>query len=256
MLKNITFIFVFLLIITSCKSTKDSSKNITNLSARNIIKNNKKARFDKTHIKASLLVKYQGKTDLPKLNASMRLVKDSVIWLSFSKLGFPVAKLMITPTEVKFYEKISKSYFVGNYEFISNLLGADFDFNKVQNLFFGEALLDLNNDKYKAGINQNSYELTLKKENDLFEVLFLINPVTFKLVKEEFKQKDKDQILTILYKDYDKINESLFPKGFIIKAQNKKRITLIDVNYKNVLFDTPMRFPFKIPSGYRQIKIK
>ncbi|MCK5637269.1 MAG: DUF4292 domain-containing protein, partial [Flavobacteriaceae bacterium] len=141
-------------------------------------------------------------------------------------------------------------------EFISNLLGADFDFNKVQNLFYGETLLDLNNDKYKARVSQNAYELTPKKENKIFEILFFINPVTFKLAKEEFKQKDKDQILTILYKDFDKINESLFPKGFIIKAQGKKRKTTIDVNYKNVLFDTPISFPFKIPSGYRKIEIK
>ncbi len=256
MLKNITLIFVFLLLLTSCKSTKDTSNNIANLSAKNVIKKNNEVRFDKTKIKASLLVKYQGKADLPNLNASMRLVKDSVIWLSFSKLGFPIAKLMITPTEVKFYEKISRSYFVGNYEFISNLLGADFDFNKVQNLFYGETLLDLNNDKYKARVSQNAYELTPKKENKIFEILFFINPVTFKLAKEEFKQKDKDQILTILYKDFDKINESLFPKGFIIKAQGKKRKTTIDVNYKNVLFDTPISFPFKIPSGYRKIEIK
>ncbi|MCK5637268.1 MAG: DUF4292 domain-containing protein, partial [Flavobacteriaceae bacterium] len=98
MLKNITLIFVFLLLLTSCKSTKDTSNNIANLSAKNVIKKNNEVRFDKTKIKASLLVKYQGKADLPNLNASMRLVKDSVIWLSFSKLGFPIAKLMITPT--------------------------------------------------------------------------------------------------------------------------------------------------------------
>jgi len=256
MLKNITLVFVFLLLITSCKSTKDNTNNIANLSAKNVINNNNNVSFDRSKIKATLLVKYQGKADLPNLNASMRMVKDSIIWLSFSKLGFPFAKLMVTPTEVKFYEKISKSYFIGNYEFISNLLGADFDFNKVQNLIYGEALLDLNKDKYKAKINQNTYELTPKKENDIFKVLFYIDPVTFKLAKEEFKQEDKDQILTILYKEFDKINESLFPKGFIIKAQDKNRKTTIDVNYKNVLFDTPMSFPFNIPNGYRKIKIK
>ena len=58
-------------------------------------------------------------------------------------MGFPIAKALITPTEIKFYEKISKTYFVGNYELISNWLGTSFDFDMIQNLFFGEALIDL-----------------------------------------------------------------------------------------------------------------
>lgn len=256
MFKNSVIFIFFLLLITSCKTTKNTTGNIAHLSAKKIIKKNDKAGFNRSSIKASLSIKYKGKTNLPSMNGSMRMVKDSVIWISLSKLGFPVAKLMITPKEVKFYEKVSKTYFSGNYKIISALLGSEFDFEMVQNVFLGEPLFLLKNEKYKVSIRENSYELVPKSENPLLDLFFLIDPVTFKLAKEEFNFVEKGQNLTILYKDFNKIDESLFPKGFVIKATDKNNKTIIDVNYRNVIFDGEMRFPFKIPNEYKLIKIK
>ena len=256
MFRHSVIIISLLLLITSCKSTKNTTVKIAPLSAKNIIKKNDKTKFDRSSIKASLSIKYKGRSDLPSLNGSIRMIKDSVIWISLSKLGFPIAKLIITPQEVKFYEKVSKSYFEGDYQLISDLLGTEFDFAMVQNVFLGEPLFNLKNEKYKANIRENNYKLVPKSKNLILELFFLIDPVTFKLRQEEFKYVEKGQNLTILYKDFHKIDESLFPNGFTIKATDKKNQTIIDVNYRNVLFDSKMGFPFKIPNGYKLIKIK
>jgi hypothetical protein len=256
MIKRGAIFIVFLTLITSCKSSKITDASIANLSARNIIKNNDDLRFDKINLRANLFVKYDGKAELPNLNASMRMVKDSVIWISFSKLGFPVAKLMITQDSVRFYEKISKTYFDGDFELISQSLGTDFDFTKVQNLFLGETLIDMKLDKYKSTIDSNLYRLNSKNKNAIFEVLFWISPNNFKLKKEEIKHPFKEQILTILYKDFDKIDESLFPKGFIVQVKDKNKKTRIEVNYKNVFFNTNLSFPFAVPNGYKKIELK
>jgi len=255
MKKSLVFL-VFLTLTISCKSTKVSNENITNLSAKKVINKNKKAAFDRTSIRASLLVKYKGKNELPNVKTSLRIAKDSIIWLSFSKLGFPIAKALITPNEIKFYEKISKTYFVGNYELISNWLGTSFDFEMIQNLFFGEALIDLTNEKHQVGIHEGMYKINPKIQNPLFDIFYWMDPNTFKLSKEEINHVGKNQKLTIHYKDFNKINESFFPKGFVIKAVDKKRKTYIDVNYKNVIFESPLRFPFKIPNGYSNIELK
>ena len=249
----ILFVFVSLV---SCKSTKVSSKSINSLSGKTIVKKNKDASLDQLVIKASLLIKYRGKEDLPNINGSLRMIKDSIIWLNFSKLGFPIAKLKITPNEVKFYEKLGKTYFEGDFELISEWLGTDFDFLKIQNLFIGEALLNLEDQKYQVNIVENYYELRPKKENDLYDILYWIDPYNFKIAKEEVRHAEKNQKLTILYKDFDKNNESLFPRGFLITAIGDLQTTIIDVSYKNVQFNAPLKFPFEIPSGYRIIEFK
>ncbi len=78
----------------------------------------------------------------------------------------------------------------------------------------------------------------------------------FKFDPFELRHYEKNQILTILYKDFHKISESLFPKGFLITATAGDMKTIIDVNYKNVQFDIPLKFPFEIPAGYRNIELE
>jgi hypothetical protein len=98
--------------------------------------------------------------------------------------------------------------------------------------------------------------LLSKKRNPIFDIKYWIDPIVFKDVKEEISHAEKNQNLTILYKDFHKISESLFPKGFMIRAMTNDIITIIDVNYKNVQFDVPLKFPFEIPAGYRNIELE
>lgn len=257
MQKSIRIIFFLVglfLTFTSCKSTKVSDKSVDYLPAKTIVKRNQSVSFSKTSVKANMQIKYRGKDELPNITASLRMVKDSVIWLNFSKLGFPIAKLFITPKEVKFYEKIGKTSFEGDYDLISSWLGTDFDFFKVQNLFLGEALTNLQSQKYQAQIKDGKYELHSKKRNPIFDIIYLIDPDHFKVMKEEINHVGKNQNLSISYKDFGIINEALFPKGFLITARAENMKTIIDVNYKSVQFDVPLRFPFKMPVGYRNIE--
>jgi len=120
-----------LAVLFSCKSAKVDDSEISYLPARALVKKNKQASFSRDRIKATMAIKYRGSQELPNISASMRMVKDSIIWINFSKLGFPIAKLRITKKKVEFYEKISKTSFQGNFELISQWLGTDFDFMKV-----------------------------------------------------------------------------------------------------------------------------
>jgi len=254
-IRNITLLII-VLALASCKSRKKTDKSVDYIPAKSIVKRNQDANFSRSTVKASMQIKYKGKEELPNINASLRMVKDSVIWFNFSKLGFPIAKLIITPKEVKFYEKIGKTSFEGDFELISNWLGTEFDFTKVQNLFLGEALLNLELQKYQVTIKDRKYELLAKNRNPVFDIKYWIDPVHFKVVKEEITHAEKNQNLSILYKDFHKISESLFPKGFLITAMADDMTTIIDVNYKNVQFDVPLKFPFKMPTGYRNIELE
>jgi hypothetical protein len=242
--------------LASCKSRRISDKRIEPLPQRVIVKNNKNAGFQAHSIKAALQIIYKGKDNMPNINGSMRMVKDSIIWLNFSKLGFPVAKIRITPEEVRFYEKIGKTYFVGNFDLISSWLGTDFNFDMVQNMFLGETLLDLESQKYKVNVVDGKYELVSKKRNYIFDIRYWIDPEHFKVMKEEVVHPERKELLTILYKGFDKIDESLFPNGFLISVKGEKAMTTIDVTYRNKQFDVPLKFPFDIPSGYRNIELE
>lgn len=257
MLKKIIYIFIFALIVTSCKSSKMTSNTSSmEMSAKNVIKNHYNNAFDKETVNAKLKIKYIGKSNFPGVTASLRIKKDETIWISLSKFGFPVGKALITPTKVSYYEKINRTYFDGDFTLLSNWLGTELNFEKVQNLLLGQALLNLKDEKFSLELYENKYQLTPKKGYDLFSILFLINPDNFKINSQKIHQKDDNKSLTINYSDYTQVDDEVFPKGIHIAASDTKNTSTIDINYRSVNFNNHVSFPFKIPSNYKQIVLK
>ncbi len=180
---------------------------------------------------------------------------NKIIWLSVTKLGFPIAKLKITPNSVHYYEKLQKTYFKGNFSLLSKWLGIELNFEEIQNLLLGQAIFNLKNEKYTSQITHNLYQLTPKKKKELFQFLFLLNPVTFKLSNQEIHNSKKQQSLSVSYFNYTTIKGEQFPEKITIKAVGNNKTTTISLEYKSVEFNKNLTFPFSIPSGYKKINI-
>jgi hypothetical protein len=244
-----------LLLISSCKSkitTVDGT--IKEMSVNKIIKKHYANDFDKETITAKLRVKYKGKNNLPSVTASLRLKKDNTIWLSLSKLGFPIGKALITNDKVSYYEKLNKTYFEGDFSLLSEWLGTDLDFDKVQNLLLGQAILNLKDEKYEVALNNNEFDLTPKNANELFDILFSISGSHFKVNKQQVEQEGKT--LTVGYNDYERIDGEMFPKKMFITALDGRYTTTVDVDFRSIQFNRTLSFPFSIPNGYKEIVLK
>ena len=257
-MKHVLKIVVILILgITSCKTKKTVTDNtIATLSTKKIINNHIDATFNENTINAKLNVKYKDKKTAASVVIKLRMEKDKAIWMSATKLGFPIAKLMVTPNRVSYYEKIKKTYFDGDFSLLSSWLGTELDFEKFQNILLGEAVLNLKKDKYNNTIDFESYVLQPKNENELFQILFFINPNHFKLDKQEIRQAEKQQYVTVTYPNYNTTNNVLFPENIIINAVKESDLTSIDITFKNVAFNNELSFPFSIPNGYKQIQLK
>ena len=225
-----------------------------NLSSKSVIKNHYKNAFNKKTLIARLKIKYKGKENLPGFTASLRLKKDETIWISLSKFGLPLGKLLITKDKVQFYEKMNRTFFEGDFALLSNWAGTTLDFEKVQNLLIGQAILNLKDRKYSMSIQDKKYSLQPKKAYQLFNILFLINAENFKINSQEVQQKDNK--ITINYTNYVTIDDETFPKEIFIKASDGRNLSTVDVNYRTVEFNRAVSFPFKIPTGYKKIVLK
>ncbi len=253
MLKKTFHILFISTLLISCKSKIVEGSTAIAMSSKNIVKNHYEYQFDKKTISARLKAVYKDKDNLQTITIKLRLEKDKIIWMSGGMLGYPFAKIMITPTKVLFYEKLNKTYFEGDFTLLSDFLGTDVDFEIIQNLLIGESILDLNNKKYSAKVQGNTYMLVPKKQEELFDILFWINPVNFKMNKQEVRQLKDQKKLTVNYAEYQKIKDEVFPRLINITAVEKITRTFIDLEYKSVEFDRKLSFPFKIPHGYQEI---
>lgn len=183
---------------------------------------------------------------------NLRMEKDKTIWINAS-LG--LARAMITPDKVQFYDRINNQYFDGNYALLSDLLGVALNYNKVQSLLLGEPMFDLKASTYEISNNERSYILAPKPQDGLLELFLLFNPSHFKMDSQQLAQPLKKRILQIDYTDYQKVEDEILPQQVKIIAVEDSEELIIELEYKSVSVNEEVRFPFNIPSGFEEINL-
>jgi hypothetical protein len=249
---------LMLLALSSCKSKKSLTDmdSIEDISTKKIISNHYNNNFNQKSVNANLNAKYSDNKMSTSVNIKLRIDMDKTIWMSATKLGFPLAKVKITPNRVSYYEKLKGTYYDGDFALLSKWLGTELDYEKVQNILLGQAVLNLRQGKYDSKLDNQLYQLSPIKENELFGILFFMNPDNFKLNRQEITNTQKQQMLTVSYANYKDIKGEQFPENINIRATDRNNLTTINIEYKSVEFNEELTFPFEIPSGYKEITLK
>lgn len=255
LVKRLLFTAILVSLLASCKSTgKVAGKNtLKSLPARTIIANHYDNELNFSTLSGKIRIDYSEGSGTQSVGVSLRMKKDKAIWIS-APLG--IIKAYITPERVSFYNKLQNEYFDGDYSYFSDMLGIDIDFNKIQNLLVGQALLDMRDMKFNAQSNGEDYELTPKKNSELLKILYQIDPGNFKLTRQQLSQPEKKRLLDIHYKDYQTKGAKVIPFQVGIVAIATMDRTFIDITYKNIEFDRELNFPYRIPKGYDEIVLK
>src|SRR6478609_6704017 len=130
-LVRILFVFMVCLssssVLVSCKAkakVANESKSVDEkrMSAERIIKNHyvNKNDFNTLYIKSN--VRYSDDKQNQNLTAEIKIKKNEQILVSIRFLGITMAKALITPTTVSYYEKLNASYFEGDFSTLSKWL--------------------------------------------------------------------------------------------------------------------------------------
>lgn len=244
----------FVFMIVGCKSTKTvtSGNSNLNLSAKQLIKENGKQTPSFKTLAARVKIDYTEGTSSKSTTVSFRMEKDKAIWMS--KLGF--VKALITPERVSFYNKLDNTYFDGDYKYLSDLLGTDLDFNKVQNLLLGEALYNLNSGAFEVLTQDNQYVLKPKKQQEAFELFYILDASHFKINSQQLAQAKEKRMLQIDYTSYQEVDKQTFPQDIKINAVEGFEETRLQLEFKSITLNEKLSFPFHIPSGYEEIVLK
>lgn len=259
MRKIIPLVLIALLISCKAKQKAVASEDVitkaTKETVSNIVNNHNgvKRDFKTAYIKAN--IDYHDSKQSLGLSADIRMKKDEIILVSVKMLGITMAKAIITPDQVRYYEKIGNKYFEGDYKTLSNWLGTELDFQKVQNMLIGQAMDDLSKGKYTVDIEENAPKLDDTSQAN-FKKTFVFETNTFWLKRQEIKQIEPARKLLVNYSNYKSFSESVFPLELAIFAIQDNETTTIGIEYKNVTFNEDLTFPYSVPSGYEQIIIK
>ena len=253
MLKKIKYFSLMLLFVAiGCKTSRFTVKGEvdSSLSTRNVIKSHYTNELNFKTLTGRMQVDFNDGNSEQGATLTMRMEKDKAIWLS-ATLG--MVKVYITPEHVSFYNKMDKTYFDGDFSYLSHLLGLELNFEKVQNLLLGQAVFNLNKESCVLESNSEAYELKAQNQASVLSKIFLVDPGHFKLRSQQFIKDSEDKSLLVWYRSYQEVGNKIVPEAFRILAQENDKQLIIDIQYKNIQLNDKVYFPYRMPNGYKEL---
>ncbi|WP_341220408.1 DUF4292 domain-containing protein [Polaribacter atrinae] len=256
-MRFLKYFIILTIVFTSCKAKKsmiDANVIAEEMSAKKVARKHVAANFDKKTVDAKLKANINNGKINQSISVSLKMEKDAVIWLKGTKF-ITLFKAKITPTSVRYYSSLEREYFEGDFTMLKKLLGTDINFNQLQNLFLGQSLTNVKDQKQNISIIDNSYVLSPEIQASLFDIFFSVNPSHFKLDKQSIINTVKNQRLDVFYPSYNVVDDAIFPSEINIKAKQPGKFTDIDFTVRSVEFNKDIDTSFSIPKGYKQIKL-
>ncbi len=245
-MKNTLFIFILLLVVSSCeisKSVISTSKIIANIKSKKLEKIVKQNDFKINYFSGKIRVLYKNKN----FTAHFRMKKDSVIWISMTgPFSIEGARILITKDRVQIINRLNGTYYDEPLSFIENFLPLNVNFQMLEQLILGN-FIEKAIKKQKIETKAQNY--IVKGEVENFNLLYFLLP-NGKLESIEIENKYKVQSIDVQYKKYEKFDNQEFSvrREFLIKDTLSENI--LDLKFYKMKTEM-VHFPFKVLSSLK-----
>lgn len=208
--------------------------------------------FEYMHGKARMVLRDANKERDVKTN--IRIRKDSVIWMTFSVIGFQGGKALINHDSITIVSTVDKEYFVFDYPELSKRYNFEINYNVIQAAMLGNLIMPRRDEDQ---IVQESSFFLLKQQAPNITVDNFINAASMKLEKVELKESNSSNSLVINYSNFQPLGGKLLPYNGTInlfyKALSGLLNTTVIFEYsKAEVGDKELKFPFNIPRRYER----
>lgn len=269
--KSIVWLIFLLFLLGSCSVQKKTYKAPLKEEGADFLLSKmqeNESNFETFSAKGLAEITANGKKNDIRIN--IRIRKDSAIWVSISAgVGLEAARVLLTKDSVLFINRLDKTFFAGNYEFINELIHAQVDFDIVQALLTGNDFKWYDYQDLKAKVVNNQYQLEsssrrklkkyMNKSDSVSQVIYQsmwLNAESFKIERIKIKEiKNENKKINSEYSNFKEIEGQVVPYQYNILVSASEDI-LIDASLTKVNLNEPLSFPFNIPSKYTEIQIK
>lgn len=194
--------------------------------------------------------------DIDNANINIRVRKDSLIWLSVSKVGIEAVRGIITRDSITIIDKIHREYTVYDFPTLSRQFNFQLNFELLQALIVGN--LPLPRRPAQKIKNERDYLLLRQSEGKVL-IENYIGEQDRKLKKLMLTEQPTKNTLRLDYEDFTSLNNFLFPYTSLVTVDYRSKTdgqfyqTLLRIKHNKVeLVDKNPGFPFTIPANYQR----
>ena len=231
-----------------------------------------------------IICQYEGPNEKTSFRANLKSEKDKQLLITLSKINVPVARIYLTPDSVKMVNYLNKTYLKEDYQFLANFVGADVDFNMIQDILCNDAFSyrnDPRNNDFKEFVSyvdsgmyvlqsfknrklgkifrkgkEDKIDRYLKKmDEDEFIVQHLyIDPKTFKIRKIVVDDKTSNRKGVVDFSDFVKVGAQLYPGNIDMKFTSPEKDLSMRIKLSKFSTEKDQSFNFNIPEKYTRTK--
>lgn len=245
--------------ITKIMTTKDTTAVvITNRSAtdsivmvRNTMDELLKKKIDFKTFSAKIKVDYEdSKGKQPDVNAYVRILKDSLIWVNIrlAFLDVDLLRVLVRTDSVFVVNKHEKMIQLRSMDYLQEITQIPFDFKTLQDLLVGNPVfLDSNIVSYKKNDNQ----VLMAVVGQYFKHLLTIDATSNLLLHSKLDDVDvgRNRTAYITYEEFENKTGRPFSTKREITVSEKTKLD-IKLNYKQYEFNKDLTISFSLPKNY------
>ena len=246
MIRTLFSVLAVFLLFTSCKQTlfPALSRNSPELDLEEL-------NFEYLTIKSK--IDFQQTHGSQEVTSIFRIRKDSVIWFNLSgALGVQGMRGILTKDSAKILNRVDKEYWIYDYQELSNQFNFSIDYDLIQAMILGNMPKKKRDQDLTKMQNGN---FLIRQEFGSFIIDNKVDGESNKLVEVNVREKDTDNSLTLLYKNFMQVETQSLPFSSFVSLVHTNEFgsleTRLNIEHSKVESSLkPLRFPFSIPSKY------
>ena len=249
-MNNHIWLFLIVIVLFSCSKK-------TAVTDPNFVKNNKLVFEipDFEYLNTKTKIQYKDADNSLSASATIRIKKDSIIWMSLSPaLGIEAARAMITQDSMVLMNRLHKEYTVYDFQLLSEKFHFDIDYQLIQSMILGN--LPLKTDSSSNEVISSKQFYIVKQRNGDYAIDSYISRELMKLQKVEMMEVPTRNSITLEYENFKPLAAFSIPFNSFISLNYEQgselKSTEINIKHGRAELASALRFPFVIPSRYER----
>lgn len=265
-MKQISYIVLLVLILTSCSTSRNTLRNTTigGLSGTEYMEKVIEWTPSRDNLTARARIELNvGSSSPMSVNANMRVRRGEIIRFSVAPiLGIEVARIDITPDKIMAVDRMNKRYVELGFAEISSLLNTELDFNILQSLILNEIFIP-GKDKLSVA-DASGFTLSPYADRARLQVKgtkrigysFFTSATDGRLEETVIALKDLPYSLHCRYADFTMLRNDVFPQSIEMMSEGTDKKYSLDMKLSRVNTDSNWDSKTELSSKYRKMSVQ
>ncbi|MBV6429465.1 MAG: hypothetical protein KIPDCIKN_04024 [Haliscomenobacter sp.] len=184
-----------------------------------------------------------------KASATIRMQKDSAVWVAIRKLGFEVARVLITPDSLFYIDRFNNEFGAYGLDYLSQEYHAPSNLAALQNLLLGN-LVYFN--PAARILKPEADQLWIEETFSGQLIRHRVNETEFRLESIEYKDLPTGRAMAMTLEEYGPVSGKhnfSYLRQLTMDSQETGAIK-VELKFSEVELDVPKSLSFEIPERY------